>query len=95
MSVYIIADIKVKDQNAYDELQKLVPPIMKKYGARYLVHGGEIIEGEEEWGLSRIHLIEFPSEAKAREYFASDDWAPAGALRRIATETRSFMVEGV
>ena len=47
MSVYIIADIKVKDQSAYSELQKLVPPILKKYGGRYMVHGGEIISGEE------------------------------------------------
>jgi uncharacterized protein (DUF1330 family) len=95
MSVYIIADIVVKDQSAYSELQNLVSPILKKYGGRYLVHGGEIISSEEEWGLSRIHIIEFPSAAKAREYFTSDDYAPITAIRYKAAETRSFMVEGV
>ncbi len=95
MSVYIIADIVVKDQSAYSELQKLVPPIMEKYGGRYLVHGGEIISGEEEWGLSRIHIIEFPSATKAREFFSSDDYAPIAAIRYKAAETRSFWVQGV
>ena len=95
MSVYIIADMEVKDQSAYSDLQKLVPPIMEKYGGRYLVRGGEIISGGEEWGLSRISLIEFPSAAKAREYFSSDDYAPIAAIRYKAAETRSFTVEGV
>ncbi len=43
MSVYSISSINVKDWDAYAEYMKLVPAVIKKYGGKYLVRGGEII----------------------------------------------------
>jgi uncharacterized protein (DUF1330 family) len=95
MSVYVIADIDIKDRDAYIEYQKLVPPIIKKYGGRYLVRGGTIIPGEGEWDLTRIIILEFPTFEDAQAMLTSEEYAPVGAIRHNAAVSRSFMVEGV
>jgi uncharacterized protein (DUF1330 family) len=95
MSVYVVADIEIKDRDAYTEYQKLVPSIIEKYGGRYLVRGGTIIPGEGEWDLTRIIILEFPTAADAHAMLTSDEYAPVGAIRHKAAESRSFMVEGI
>jgi uncharacterized protein (DUF1330 family) len=95
MTVYVIADIEITDQDAYAEYQKLVPPIIEKFGGKYLVRGGQIISGESEWGLTRIVMLEFPSAEKAEEYATSDEYAPIAAIRHKSATSRSFMVEGI
>ena len=95
MSVYIIADIDIKDQAAYTEYQKLVPPIIEKFGGRYLVRGGAITDAESKWGLTRIVMLEFPSAEQAKAFSESPEYAPVAAIRHKAAVSRSFMVEGV
>lgn len=95
MTIYVIADIEIKDQDAYAEYQKLVPGIIEKFGGRYLVRGGKITPGEGEWGLTRIVMLEFPSAEKAREFSTSDEYAPIAAIRHKAATSRSFIVEGI
>jgi uncharacterized protein (DUF1330 family) len=95
VSVYFIIDIDIKNQEAYTEYQELVPALIKKYGGRYLVRGGEIHKGEGEWDLTRIVMLEFPSAESATAMLSSDEYAPIGAIRHKAAVSRSFMVEGV
>ncbi len=95
MSVYIVVDIDVKDQEAYEEYRKLAPAVIEKYGGRYLVRGGEITPGEGDWGLHRVVILEFPSSDRAKEFFTSDEYAPVAEIRHKAATSRSFMVEGV
>ena len=56
MSGYVIANIDVKNQEAYKEYIDRVKPIVDKFGGEYLVRNGEykIIDGE--WKLSLIHI---------------------------------------
>ena len=95
MSVYIVVDIDVKDQEAYEEYRELVPPLIEKYGGRYLVRGGEITAGEGDWDLHRVVILEFPSADRATEFFTSDEYAPVAEIRRRAAVSKTFMVEGV
>jgi uncharacterized protein (DUF1330 family) len=95
MSVYVIADIDIKDRDAYTEYQRKVEPIVEKHGGRYLVRGGTIIPGEGDWAPSRIVMIEFPTAEDARAMATSDEYAPIGAIRHRAAESRSFMVESI
>ena len=57
MSIYVILDIDVYDEEKYLEYQKQVPAIIKTYGGRYLVRGGNII-ALGEWEPERIVVIE-------------------------------------
>lgn len=95
MSVYLVADIDVKDQDEYEEYRKLVPPLIEKYGGRYIVRGGKITPGEGEWDLHRIVILEFPSTERATAMLTSEEYAPVGAIRHRATVSRTFIVEGV
>ena len=47
MTVYMIADVEVTDEEAYREYIKKAPDIIAAFGGRYLVRGGavETIEG--------------------------------------------------
>ena len=94
MSVYMVVDIEVKDQEAYEEYRKLVPPLIEKYGGRYLVRGGEITSVEGDWDLHRVVILEFPSVDQAMELFTSDEYAPVAAIRRRAADSKIFIVEG-
>ena len=95
MSVYIVVDLDVKDQEAYEEYRKLAPPVIEKYGGRYLVRGGEITPGEGDWGLHRVVILEFPSIDDAKGLLSDDEYAPVAEIRHRAATSRSFMVEGV
>ena len=95
MSVYVVVDIEVKDQEAYEEYRRLAPPLIEKYGGRYLVRGGEITSLEGDWDLHRVVILEFPSVERATALFASDEYAPVAEIRHRAANSRTFMVEGV
>ena len=43
MSVYLIIDIAIIDQDAYGEFAERVPAVVEQYGGRYLVRGGEVV----------------------------------------------------
>ncbi len=95
MSVYLVVDIDVKDQVAYEQYRTLVPPIIEKYGGRYIVRGGKITPGEGEWDLHRVVILEFPSTERATAMLTSDEYAPIAAIRHRAAVSRTFIVEGV
>ncbi len=95
MSVYIVIDIDVEDQDVYEEYRKLVPPLIEKYGGRYVVRGGKITPLQGDWDLHRVVILEFPSAGNATELFTSEEYAPVAELRHRSAVSKIFMVEGV
>ena len=95
MSVYVVVDVDVEDQEAYEEYRKLVPPLIEKYGGRYLVRGGEITPVDGDWDLHRVVILEFPTVERATELFSSEEYAPVAEIRHRAAVSKIFMVEGV
>ena len=95
MSAYVVVDIDVKDQEAYEEYRRLVPPLIEKFGGRYIVRGGEITPGEGEWDLHRVVILEFPSKEQAQALFSADEYAPVAAIRHKAANSKTFIVEGI
>ena len=39
MAAYLIADVEVKDAQAYEDYRQKVPAVIAAYGGRYLVRG--------------------------------------------------------
>ena len=62
MSVYSIADITLKDPEAYAVYVGKAVPIIEKYGGRWLVLGGKVTPGEGGWTPNRVVILEFPDE---------------------------------
>jgi uncharacterized protein (DUF1330 family) len=95
MSAFVIVDIEVTDPVRYEEYKKLAAPTVAAHGGRYVVRGGKVETLEGEWPTGRFVVLEFPSAASAREWWSSQDYRPAKALRHAAARTKMILVEGV
>jgi uncharacterized protein (DUF1330 family) len=95
MAAYVIAHIDVTDPAHYEEYKKMVPASMAKYGGRFLVRGPkpEVLEGD--WDPKRLVIVEFPSAARAREWFESAEYAPARDRRRAASRGTLVLLDGI
>ena len=93
MAAYVIANIDVKDPVRYQDYIKMSPVSIAKFGGRFVARGGktEVLEGE--WVPKRLVLLEFPSAERAREWWASDEYAPAKALRQATSSGELVIVE--
>ena len=95
MSAYVIVEIHVTDPVKFEEYKKLAQGSIAGFGGKYLARGGrmEILEGED--GYERIAILEFPTLEKAREWWGSEQYRKAKAMRQLSAETRMILVESV
>lgn len=95
MAAYVIADIEVTDPEVYEGYRRAVSTTIAAYGGRYLARGGhtDVVEGE--WQPHRLVLLQFPSLARAREWYASIGYAPLLELRRRSARTNLVIIEGI
>ena len=92
---YVIAQIKVTDPEAYPKYVEKVQPILDHFGGEFLVRGGQSQSFEGEPPGDRNVIIRFPSYAAAQEWYHSDLYAEARALRMAASTSVQTIVEGV
>ena len=93
MSVYAILDVEVHDEEKYAEYKRQVPPIIEKYGGRYVVRGAPIM-AIGEWKPSRIVILEFPDRDKLQAFVSSPEYQPVLKIRNEATTSNTIVVEG-
>ena len=95
MAAYVIVEIEVTDAAGYEEYRKLAGTVVAAYGGKFIVRGGktEILEGD--WRPKRIVVLEFPSAARAKEWWGSKDYATARAVRERTAMTRMILTEGI
>ncbi len=95
MPAYVIAHIDVKDPVRYEDYKRMSPMSIGKFGGRFICRGGktEVLEGN--WEPKRLVLLEFPSVERAREWWASEDYAPAKALRQATSYGELVIVDGL
>ncbi len=93
MAAYIIVDIEITDPENYETVKKLTPPIVARYGGKYLSRGGmtEVIEGD--WHPKRLVIIEFKDSQQAKNWLDSPEFAPIRELRAKTTITRMVLTE--
>jgi uncharacterized protein (DUF1330 family) len=94
MAAYVIGEIDVTDPKAYDEYRRQVLATIEKHGGRFVVRGGAVEPLEGGWTPKRIVVVEFPSLAKAREWYRSPEYAPLIKLRQKASRGKLVAVEG-
>jgi uncharacterized protein (DUF1330 family) len=94
MPAYIIVDVTIHNAENYEGYKKLTPASIAAYDGRFIVRGGktEILEGDRKPG--RVVVLEFPTVERAKQWWASDEYAPAKAIRQANAETRMILVEG-
>ncbi len=92
---YVIAQIKVLDQDSYADYVKRVLPTIELFGGEFLVRGGKSESFEGKPPGDRNVIIRFPSYQAARDWYESDAYAPIRELRMAASTSVQTIVEGV
>jgi uncharacterized protein (DUF1330 family) len=95
MPAYVISEAEPRDAAAMETYRTLAAQSIAQYGGRYLVRGGaaDLVEGGP--ALKTLIIVEFPSMARAREWYASAEYAEALNVRQTALERRLVFVEAV
>jgi uncharacterized protein (DUF1330 family) len=95
MPAYVIAEIEVTDPVGYEEYKALVPAVLARYGGRYLARGGEVAGLEGDAPPARVVIMEFPSLAQAKAWWACAEYTPAKAIRHRTAKSRLVAVAGL
>ena len=95
MAGYVIAIVDVTDAEAYKEYARQVPATIAKYGGRYLVRTGTSDVREGEWPGTRTVILEFPSLARALEWYDSAEYRPLRPMRQANAHARIAFFDGV
>jgi uncharacterized protein (DUF1330 family) len=95
MPAYIIVNVLIHDKEEYKEYVKLTPASIAAYGGKFIVRGGatEILEGNPTIG--RVVVLEFPTAERAKEWWNSEEYSAAKAIRQRVASTDMILVEGV
>ena len=95
MPAYVIAHIDVKDAERYKDYIQMSPVSIGKFGGKFIARGGKVEVFEGDWQPKRLVLLEFPTADAARQWYQSDDYAAAKALRQDTSTGDLVMVEGI
>jgi uncharacterized protein (DUF1330 family) len=91
---YLVANIRVIDQDKFQAFSGMAAPAIKKYGGKVLARGpgAERCEGDVR-GI--VMMIEFESKEAASTFYHSDEYQAAKAVREECSDTDLMIIEGV
>jgi uncharacterized protein (DUF1330 family) len=94
MPAYVIVEISIHNPLEYEEYKKLSLPSLRPFNGKFIVRGGKTVTLEGDWDPERIVVLEFPDTSLALEWWNSELYAPAKAIRQRTASTRMIMVGG-
>ena len=93
MPAYVVSMMTITDPETYKQYTSRTPPIVKKYGGKFLTRGEEItcVEGQDYEG--RMVILEFPSKADVEAWFADPDYQEAMTFRHAASTMNYLLLQ--
>ena len=90
---YWIAHVEVRNMDGYQVYVKGLPDVLKKFGGRYVIRGGEheVVEGACK---SRNVVIEFPSYEKALACYRSAEYQDLAKHRLAHADADLIVING-
>ena len=91
MPAYVISMMTINDPETYRQYTDRTPPIVKKYGGKFLTRGEEFtcVEGKDYDG--RLVILEFPTKADVEAWFNDPDYQEAMKFRH-ASSTMNYLL---
>jgi len=91
MPAYVVSMMSIHDPETYKNYTDRTPPIVKKYGGKFLTRGEAFtcVEGQDYNG--RLVILEFPSKQHVEEWFADPDYQEAMTFRH-ASSTMNYLL---
>lgn len=94
MAAYVVAILKIRDHDLYEQYKPLVGPSLEPFGGRLLARATDYDTLEGEWAPEMLVLLEFPTIEQARAWHASPEYAEAKSLRIRASEATLLLLGG-
>ena len=95
MAAYVVVDVERTDLERAARYSEMSGPSVERHGGRFLARGGAIRVLEGGWQPERLVVIEFESAEAAHEWYDSEDYRAARAVRKGAGNWRMVVVDGV
>lgn len=95
MAAYIIAHLQITDPERFERYREAVPPIVERYGGRYLIRGAAAESLEGEWTVPRLVVLEFADRDAAERFYRSPEYQEILPIRLGATTGTAAIVDGV
>ena len=95
MTVYVIAQLKFTDRDAYNRYQAAFMEVFQRYSGTLLAADGapQITEGE--WDRDKVVLMSFPDEPAFRDWAESPDYQRISEDRRAGADTVVLLVQAL
>lgn len=93
MPAYVVSMMSIHDAETYKKYTDRTPPIVKKYGGRFLTRGEEVtcVEGQDYDG--RLVILEFPDKKSVEDWFADPAYCEAKKFRHAASTMNFLMLQ--
>ena len=93
MPAYVVSMMTINNPETYKQYTNRTPPIVKKYGGKFLTRGEDItcVEGKEYEG--RMVILEFLDKASVEAWFADPEYQEAMQFRHAASTMNYLLLQ--
>jgi uncharacterized protein (DUF1330 family) len=95
MTVYAIAQLKMKDRAAYDRYQARFFEVFRKFNGRLLAADESPLVLEGTWPCDKLVMMSFPDEAAFRTFADSPDYLEISGDRKGGADATVLLVKGL
>jgi uncharacterized protein (DUF1330 family) len=92
MAGYIIANIACNSPERLAAYSRLIRQSLTKYGGRALLRGQGAEMVENDWGLARLIVIEFPTVQRAKLWYKSHSYRSALQILQTHGGTNDLLI---
>ena len=95
MAAYVVVKVEVSDPEPFKRYQQLASASVEKFGGKFLVRGGAMVDLEGSFAAPRMVVLEFASLDRATNWYHSDEYRKAIAARQGAATFTMVALEGL
>jgi uncharacterized protein (DUF1330 family) len=95
MSIFIVAQLRIKDRERYNRYQSRFADVFRKFKGRIVAadEHPRVLEGHN--GPDKIVVLEFPDDGAAREFFDSAEYQEIAVDRKAGAEALVLQFTGL
>ena len=94
MPAYVISMMSISDPDTYRKYTDRTPPIVSRYGGKFLARGGDVMTIEGEPYNDRVVLLEFPTRQSVLDWMADPEYQDAVVHRHASSKARILLIDG-
>lgn len=94
MAAYVVSMMSIQDPVTYKKYTDRTPPIVERYGGKFLARGGDITTLEGKPYQDRMVILEFPSKQSVLDWMADPEYQEARIFRHASSTAKILLIEG-